>query len=122
MKDEVTKTHKDLEIWQNGIDLVTKIYKITRDFPKEEMYGLSAQMRRAAVSYPCNLAEGAARNSKTEYIRFIYIALGSLSELETQVLIAKNLGYVTVINDILSDIEILSKKTHSLVKYLKDKI
>jgi len=118
-KSQKTKTHKDLDIWQKGLDLVTKVYKITRDFPKEEMYGLSAQMRRAAVSYPCNLAEGAARNSKTEYIRFIHIALGSLSELETQFLIAKNLGYVTIINDILSEIEILRKKTHKLVRYLK---
>jgi len=113
------RTHRNLDIWREGIDLVTKIYKITRDFPKEEMYGLSSQMRRAAISFPSNIAEGAARNSKAEYIRFIYIALGSLSELETQVIIAKNLGYISVIDDLLGKIETIGKKTHSLIKYLK---
>ena len=119
MKGDGVKTHKDLEIWQKGIDLVTKVYKITRDFPKEEMYGLASQMRRAAISYPSNVAEGAARNSKSEYIRYIYIALGSLSELETQIIISKNLGYISDIENFLSEIEILRKKTYRLVEYLK---
>lgn len=114
-----TRTHKDLEIWRKGLDLVTKVYKITRDFPKEEMYGLSAQMRRAAISFPSNIAEGAARNSRAEYIRFLYISLSSLSELETQIIISKNLEYASDIEDILSEIEILRKKTHKFVKYLK---
>lgn len=77
------KSHKDLDIWKRGLDLVTDICKLTKNFSKEEIYGLSAQMRRAAISYPSNIAEGAARNSKPDYIHFIYIALGSLSELET---------------------------------------
>ena len=113
------RTHRDLDIWREGIDLVTKIYKITSDFPKDEMYGLMSQMRRAAISFPSNIAEGAARNSIAEYIRFIYIALGSLSELETQVIIAKNLGYISDIDTLLNEIETLGKKTHSLIKYLK---
>jgi four helix bundle protein len=98
MHHNKTTTHKDLEIWKKGIDFVTSVYKITKDFPKEERYGLIAQMRRAAISYPSNIAEGVARNSNQEYIRYVYIALGSLSELETQFTIANNLGYINNIS------------------------
>ena len=119
MEGKKTKTHKDLEIWKEGIKLVTKIYKLTKDFPKEELYGLTSQMRRAAVSYPSNLAEGAARESITEYIRYIYISLGSLSELETQLIISKNLGFSLQVDDLLLDIKTLNSRTRSLVKYLK---
>ena len=115
------KTHKDLDIWQSGIDLVTEIYKTTENFPKEEMYGLSSQMRRSAVSYPSNIAEGAARNSKLEYIRFIYISLGSLSELETQIVISEKLGFINKAEDLLNKIESLRKMTLNFIKYLKNK-
>jgi four helix bundle protein len=121
MEGKNTKTHKDLEIWKDGIKLVTKIYKLTKDFPKEELYGLTSQMRRAAVSYPSNLAEGAARESITEYIRYIYISLGSLSELETQLIISRNLGFLSNVDELLSDIKALNSRTRSLVKYLKEK-
>jgi len=121
MEGKHTKTHKDLEIWKEGIKLVTKIYKLTKDFPDEELYGLTSQMRRAAVSYPSNISEGAARDSITEYIRYIYISLGSLSELETQIIISKNLGLLTDIEDLLLDIKALNSRTRSLVKYLKAK-
>ncbi len=73
------------------MDLVSNIYKITEFFPNKELYGLTNQIRRAAVSIPSNIAEGAARNSKKEFIQFLYIALGSLSELETQIIIANRL-------------------------------
>jgi four helix bundle protein len=121
MEGKNTKTHKNLEIWKEGIKLVTKIYKLTKNFPKEELYGLTSQMRRAAVSYPSNLAEGAARDSIAEYIRYIYISLGSLSELETQLIISRNLGFSSDIDDLLSDIKALNSRTRSLVKYLKGK-
>jgi four helix bundle protein len=121
MEGKNTKTHKNLEIWKEGIKLVTKIYKLTKKFPKEELYGLTSQMRRAAVSYPSNLAEGAARDSIAEYIRYIYISLGSLSELETQLIISKNLGFSSDIDDLLLDIKTLNSRTRSLVKYLKEK-
>ena len=98
------KRHKDLDIWKRGIELVTEVYKLTRNFPREETYGLRAQMQRAAVSYPSNIAEGAARNSKADYNRFVYIALGSLSELETQVIISKNLAYTSDIEKLLNEI------------------
>jgi four helix bundle protein len=113
------KTHKDLDIWKRGIELVTAVYKLTKSFPREETYGLSAQMQRAAVSYPSNIAEGAARNSKADYSRFVYIALGSLSELETQVIISKDLGYTSDIEKLLNEIEILRMMTLNFIKHLK---
>lgn len=88
------KNHKDLNVWQESIEFVTKIYSITHQFPKEEIYGLTSQIRRAAVSVPSNIAEGAARKSKTEFKQFLYISLGSLSEVETQLIISKNLEYI----------------------------
>ena len=81
--------HKKLDVWKYSMDLVVHVYKITSNFPKSEVYGLTSQMRRCAVSVPSNIAEGAARNSNKEYNRFLAIALGSLSELETQLLIAE---------------------------------
>ena len=119
MGGERMKTHKNLDIWKKGIDLVTDVYGLTKSFPKEEIYGLSSQMQRAAVSYPSNIAEGAARNSKADYIRFVYIALGSLSELETQVMISKNLEYTSDIEKLLNEIEILRKMTLNFIKHLK---
>jgi four helix bundle protein len=121
MEGKDTKTHRDLEIWQRGIDLVTKIYELTKDFPEEELYGLTSQMRRAAISYPSNISEGAARDSLADYIRFLYISMGSLSELETQIIISEKLGYVKDSKDILEDIEAVTRKTYNLIKYLKSK-
>lgn len=89
------KTHKDLEAWKNSIYLVTEIYRISSSFPKVEMFGLSSQLRRASVSIPSNIAEGAARNHTKEFIQFLYISLGSISEVETQIIIALNLRYIT---------------------------
>ena len=114
------KTHKDLEIWQKGIKLVEIIYKLTSSFPKEEIYGLISQMRRAAVSYSSNIAEGAARSSRKEFIQFLYIALGTLSELETQVIISLRLGLHSY-KEILLEIELLRKMTLNFIKYLKKK-
>jgi four helix bundle protein len=88
------KTHKDLIVWQRSIQLVTDVYKITKEFPKDELYGLVNQLRRAAVSIPSNIAEGAARFSKKEFCQFLYISLGSASELETQFIISRNLNYL----------------------------
>lgn len=87
------RKHHKLLAWQESITLVKQVYEISSHYPKEEIYGLTSQMRRAAVSIPSNIAEGAARDSATEFTRFLIISRGSLSELETQVLIAKELGY-----------------------------
>ena len=95
MRKERVKSHKDLDVWQHAMDLASNIYEDTGRFPKEEMYGLSAQMRRSAVSIPSNIAEGAARNSTKEFIQFIHVALGSAAELETQLLLAKRMGLLS---------------------------
>jgi len=86
--------YRDLRAWQQAMQLVTQIYRVTSTFPKQELYGLTAQLRRAAVSIPSNLAEGHGRNSRREFHQSIGQSRGSLSEVETQLEIAKNLGYV----------------------------
>lgn len=88
------KSHKDLDVWKKSIDLATDIYKMTEKFPRSEIYGISNQMRRAAVSVPSNIAEGAGRHSNKEFIQILYISLGSLSELETQIIISIKLNYI----------------------------
>lgn len=88
------QSYKDLIVWQKGIRLVTEIYKFTEKFPKSEMFGLTSQIRRAAVSIPANLAEGYARKHRAEYVQFVRIAFGSGAELETHLLIAQNLGFL----------------------------
>jgi len=90
-----TQSFKDLIVWQKSYKLVLEIYKITKDFPKSETYGLSQQMRKAAVSIPSNIAEGYGRKHKAEYNQFLSIAYGSLLELETQFLLANDLKYVS---------------------------
>jgi four helix bundle protein len=87
-------SYKELEVWQKSIDLTTEIYEATKSFPSEEKFGLTAQIRRCSVSVPSNIAEGWGRNSTKEYIRFLYISRGSITELETQLIIARNLNYI----------------------------
>ena len=93
-RDIKVKTHKDLDVWKKAMSFVTELYKITATFPKDERYGLTSQMRRAAVSIPSNISEGAARQSNKEFIQFLYIALGSNVEIETQLNIARNLNFI----------------------------
>ena len=85
--------HKRLDVWKKSVSFVTDIYQLTQQFPSDEKFGLTNQIRRAAVSIPSNIAEGAARQSNKEFLQFLYIALGSCSEVETQLVIANNLGY-----------------------------
>ena len=92
--------HKDLDVWKKSMDLVEVIYKLTAQFPKDERFGIISQMRRAAVSIPSNIAEGAARKGDKELIQFLMIALGSLSELETQYLISVRLKFTENKDDI----------------------
>lgn len=86
-------SYKDLIVWQKSIQLVTLVYKLTKDFPKEEIYGIVSQIRRCAVSIPSNIAEGWARKNTGEYINFLSIADGSAAELDTQLILSDNLGY-----------------------------
>ncbi|HSV86226.1 MAG TPA: four helix bundle protein [Levilinea sp.] len=89
------RSYRDLIVWQKGIELAKRIYMITKKFPSSEVYGLTNQLRRAAVSIPSNIAEGQSRQSTKEFIHFLHISLGSLSELDTQIVIAKELEYLS---------------------------
>jgi four helix bundle protein len=116
---EKITSHKDLKVWQESMTLVTKIYKVSENFPKHEVYGLSSQIRRAAVSIPSNIAEGAGRSGEKEFIRFLYIALGSLSEIETQLEIAFRLDYIKDLEEINNSIYFIRKMLANLIKSLK---
>lgn len=89
------KTHHDLEVWKKSIDFVTTVYQVTENYPKTEIYGLTNQIRRAVVSVSSNIAEGAARTSKKEFLQFLSISLGSLSEVETQLIVSRNLVFLS---------------------------
>lgn len=113
--------HQDLEVWNKSMELVTNVYLITKNFPKEELYGLVSQMRRCAVSIPSNIAEGCSRFSDKETLNFLSVALGSISELETQLIISKNIGYIDEIKDLQMQNETVKKLLLGLIKYLNTK-
>jgi len=115
---------RDLLIWQKAIALVTKLYKSTQAFPKEEVFGLTSQIRRCSVSIPSNIAEGYGRNSNTEFLRFLNISLGSLFELQTQLEIACNIEYLDkeTFNTIYNDTRGLEIMLVSFSKKIKDRI
>ena len=112
------RTHRDLDVWKEALALTKGIYSLTRDFPKEEIYGLTSQMRRAAVSVPSNIAEGAARGSRKDFIRFLYMAQGSLAELETQILLSRDLEF-TDNDELEKDIDRVGRMLTALIKALK---
>lgn len=87
--------YRNLKVWKEAMEMVLSVYQISKEFPKEEVYGLTSQIRRSAISVPSNIAEGQGRQSKKEFSRFLNIALGSLAEMETQLLLAGNLEYVS---------------------------
>ena len=113
--------HKDLEAWKEAINFVTKIYTITNNFPKSEIFGLTSQIRRCVVSVPSNIAEGCARFSDKETARFLDIALGSIAELETQLIISKNLNYIDNLDGLLSELKRINALTLGVKKYLNKK-
>jgi four helix bundle protein len=115
------RTHKELQVWQRGISLVKTIYEITALYPQTEQFGLTSQMRRSAVSIPSNIAEGCGRNSSKELAQFLYIALGSASELETQVIISCELGFLDKekTKATLSMINEIIKMTSSFIQSVK---
>ena len=115
------RPHRKLVVWQKSMELVHVIYQTTASFPKNEEYGLSSQMRRAAVSVPSNLAEGAARKGNKEFKQFLNIAQGSLSELDTQVELAQMLGYLVSErhNDLTLKMTEISKMLYGLTNSLK---
>lgn len=118
------KSHKDLEIWKRSVDFVTFIYEMTKSFPKEEIYGLTNQLRRAAVSIPSNISEGAARKHSKEFIQFLYVALGSIAELETQIIISENLKYLNKDRsmNIQNELTELRRMILGLIRQISNKI
>lgn len=115
------RSHHQLRLWQESISLAKEIYQFTKTLPQDELYVLSAQMRRAALSVPCNVAEGAARTSKKEFLQFLSVARGSLSELETQVILAKELGYINDNLQIMGRIENVFGLIGGLIRSLKSR-
>jgi four helix bundle protein len=114
------KPHKKLDAWRKAIDLTVQIYQVTEKMPEEERFGLTAQMRRSAVSVPSNIAEGAAKRTKKEFVQYLHIARGSLSEFDTQVIICRELGYFsdTDLNVLTTEIERESKLGSGLIRFL----
>jgi len=114
--DTGNRGHYGLEAWKLSRELVRNVYLLTKTFPKDELFGLTAQMRRAAVSVPSNIAEGAARTGKKEFAQFLNIARGSLSELETQLLIATDLGYLEANHSVFDTVDRVSRLITGLHK------
>ena len=115
------KAHHKLKVWQRSVDFVTKIYQLTEKFPRNELHGLTSQMRRAAVSIASNLAEGAGRESKKEFMQFLSISQGSVSELETQLIITHRLGYCSEIDYLLTELDEISKMIIGLRRSVKQR-
>ena len=118
------ETHKDLRVWQQSIEMVTSIYLMTQSFPKEEMFGLVSQLRRASVSVPSNIAEGYARGTDKEKLHFLRISSGSMSEVETQLLLSLNLGYIDQekYNELSEIVTSVWKQLNSLITSIKKKL
>ena len=117
------KNHKDLDVWKKSVSLASEVYQITRSFPDEEKFGLVVQMRRAVVSIASNIAEGSSRRSNKEFAQFLYIAAGSASELETQLLISCEVGIINhkVLDNISTSLDDISKMIYGLIRFLKKK-
>ena len=113
------RKHHDLLAWQHAMELVEVIYKLTATFPQSEQYGLTSQMRRSAVSVPSNIAEGAGRDSVADFNRFLIIARGSLSELETQVLLTQKLCFCSDVAEVLNKINQVFALLGGLINSLK---
>ncbi len=116
------KTHKDLDLWKASMDFVVDLYKTTEMLPASEKFGLISQMRRAGVSIPSNIAEGAARQLPKEFRRFLFIALGSLAELETQLEIVFRLGFLSTIEKEIETLTRIRKMLINLIHAIQKKI
>ena len=117
------QSYRDLKVWQEGMELAEKCYLVSRNFPKEELYGMISQIRRAYASIPANIAEGHGRKTRKEYIQFLYIAQGSLKELETHLMLSKRvqLSPSDVINSLLNQCELVGRLLSALIRALENK-
>jgi four helix bundle protein len=113
--------YRDLDVWKFSRELVNSVYKLTKSFPKEELYGLTNQIRRCAVSIPSNIAEGCGRRTSKDTIQFLYISRGSLYELETQFFLAMDQGFInqSQLSKIISQIESCKKMLNGFINYYK---
>ena len=113
-----------LDVWQKSMDLVTSVYSLTKTFPKEELYTLTSQIRRAAISIPSNIAEGRAKRTTREYMRFVNISCGSTAELETQIRIAEKLGYLSLkqAQPIFEELAFIGRMLNNLYSSLERKL
>ena len=118
-KSALIQSHKDLRVWRLSVDLAVDVYRLTDGFPKSEAYGLTSQIRRCVVSIPSNMAEGAARNTRKDYVRFLYIARASIAELQTQLSIAERLGYQENFAEIEPGIRTIFQMTNALIRSLR---
>ena len=117
------KSHKDLDVWKEAIELARTVYLVTQDYPKEEMFGLVSQMRRATVSIASNIAEGAARQGNKEFLQFLYIAIGSASELDTQIEISKtaSMGGKEKLSEVQESVNRVARMIQGLIRSIKQK-
>lgn len=117
------QSYRQLKVWQKAMGLVKQIYNVSGNFPREEIYGLTSQVRRAAVSVPSNIAEGQGRDSTKEFIRHLSIAYGSLMEIETQILIAESLSYLNIneSNNLLEKTSEVGRMLNGLKRSLRNK-
>lgn len=120
----MARPHENLEVWQKAVDFVVVIYEHTRDFPSEERFGLTSQIRRASVSIPANIAEGAARQTDKEFLQFLAIAQGSCSEVETELLIGMKLGFLEEANylKLKESADSIGRMLGGLSKHLRNKV
>lgn len=116
------RSHYKLDAWKKSVELVTEVYAITDRFPDREKFGLSAQMRRCAVSIPSNIAEGSARLNQREYLQFVGIARGSLSELETQMIIAGKLGFVDTVHTVFEQLDDVNRVVNGLITTIRKRV
>lgn len=117
------RTHEKLDVWKKSVDFAVTIYKETGNFPKEEKFGLTSQIRRASVSISANIAEGAARNSTKEFLYFLSIAQGSASEVSTEILIAFRLGFLSekIYSELYSNLDEIGRMISGLCHHLRNK-
>jgi four helix bundle protein len=123
MEQQKIRTYRDLIVWQKSIHIVTDIYRVTKHFPKQETFGLVLQIRRSSISVPSNIAEGYSRYSNREFTRFLEIAIGSLAEMQTQLLISLNLEYIseTDFKTVTENSREIERMLSSLIRKLKAK-
>jgi len=121
MAGEPIESYRDLKVWQEGMQLVENCYRLTGQLPKEELFGLTSQIRRAATSVPANIAEGYGRQNKGEYMQFLRIGQGSLKELETHLLLTVRVGLLraSIVEAVLKDCDRLGKMLHGLIGFLQ---